>query len=281
MYGSRLPVFTPWGDSVHFIDIFLTGTKNVSWKASSSHPWIILSKSSGNLTDEFLLKEDRIRVSIDWDKAPADNQKNGAITFTGGEQLFVVPVRIFRPAIVSNYSGFIESDRHLSIFAEHYSRVDRATGFQWKSIEGLGYSGEAMMLTAHDSTFQDNTLSGEAYPGLEYDFYSFSEGEAQITVYCLPTHALNTLHQLRISIAVDNSETQVVDYRTFDRSETWKQNVLGNNAFVQVKYPITAPGKHTLILKAMDPGVVIDRITIDFGGLEPAYSAVPETKSVY
>ncbi len=279
MYGSRLPAFTPWGDSVHFIDIFMTGTKNVSWMASSSHPWINLSKSSGKLRDEFLMKEDRIRVSIDWSKIPADNHERGAIIFTGGELMFKVPVRIFRPAVVNNYTGFIESNRHLSIFAEHYSRSDHAAGFYWKSIDGLGYSGKVMMLATYDSTSQDEVNNGKAYPGLEYDFYSFSEGETRITVYCLPTHALNTLHQLRISIAVDNSEPQVIDYQTFDRSETWKQNVLGNNAIVQVNYFINSPGKHTLKIKAMDPGVIIDRITIDFGGLEPAYSAIPETST--
>lgn len=37
-------------------------------------------------------------------------------------------------------------------------------------------------------------------------------------------------------------------------------------------------GKHTLTIYSIDPGVIVDRITIDLGRLKKAYSAVPQTK---
>ncbi|MBN2214812.1 MAG: glycosyl hydrolase 115 family protein [Bacteroidales bacterium] len=279
MYGSRLPVFTPWGDSHHFIDVFLTGTKNISWQAVQSHPWIQLSKSSGNLKNEFLMKEDRVWVSIDWSMVPADQTEKGTITFSGEGKVFVVPVIISRSAAAGDFNGFIESNRYLSLFAANYSRTCHSDDYFWQSVKGPGYSGKVLMLKAMDSDSADDLADNFDYPGIEYDFYSFSEGTAQITVFCLPTHALNTLHQLRISVAVDDSEPQIVDYRTFNRSETWKQNVLRNNAIVKTEHLISSPGKHILKITTLDPGIIIDRITIDFGGLEPAYSAVPETKT--
>jgi hypothetical protein len=37
-------------------------------------------------------------------------------------------------------------------------------------------------------------------------------------------------------------------------------------------------GKHTLKIYSVDPGVIIDEIRIDLGGLKKAYSVIPETK---
>ncbi|HJX72495.1 MAG TPA: glycosyl hydrolase 115 family protein, partial [Bacteroidales bacterium] len=204
MYGGRLPVFTSWGDDSHFVDIFLTGTKNVSWKAVASHPWINLSKTSGILKDEFLLKEDRVWVSIDWSMVPAEKPGSGKITFTGGDREFVVPVFISQPA-TGDYTGFIESNRCLSIFAENYSRANHTADSQWEILDGPGYSGKVMMLLAHNVSLQDDPPYHTINASLEYDFYSFSEEKAQITVYCLPSHALNAKHQMRIAVAVDGS----------------------------------------------------------------------------
>jgi len=46
----------------------------------------------------------------------------------------------------------------------------------------------------------------------------------------------------------------------------------------QVKYQHLNNGKHTLKVYMIDPGVVLDRITIDIGGLKQAYSTIPETR---
>jgi hypothetical protein len=83
---------------------------------------------------------------------------------------------------------------------------------------------------------------------------------------------------MRLAISVDGQEPQVIDYRTFDRSETWKQNVLCNSASSTITHSFKEPGNHTLAITALDPGIIVDRITIDFGGLKSGYSAVPETK---
>jgi hypothetical protein len=37
-------------------------------------------------------------------------------------------------------------------------------------------------------------------------------------------------------------------------------------------------GKHTLRIYTVDPGVVLDRILINLGGLKKAYGVIPETK---
>lgn len=39
--------------------------------------------------------------------------------------------------------------------------------------------------------------------------------------------------------------------------------------------PSIIPGEHTLRIYALDPGVVLDKLVLDFGGLMPTYLGPP------
>jgi hypothetical protein len=69
----------------------------------------------------------------------------------------------------------------------------------------------------------------------------------------------------------------VVDFKTVGRSEEWKRNVLSNRAERTIKLPFLDKGAHTLRIYCIDPGVMLDEIHIDLGGLKKAYSSLPET----
>src|SRR5580765_3799680 len=98
-----------------------------------------------------------------------------------------------------------------------------------------------------------------------------------VTVFTLPTYPLNNAYSMRYAVSVDEGPLQIIDFRTFGRSEEWKQNVLRNRAETKTQLPLLSAGKHTLKIFCVDPGVVIDEIRIDLGGLKNAYSAIPET----
>ena len=85
---------------------------------------------------------------------------------------------------------------------------------------------------------------------------------------------------MRYAVSVDGGPLQVVDFRTFGRSEEWKQNVLKNRAEKKVPLSTLAKGAHTLRIYSVDPGVVLQKVLVDLGGLKKAYSTVPETKPV-
>lgn len=274
-YGNSLPVFYAWNKNAYFVDIFLTGTESVNWQAAPSQPWIRLSKYSGTLPSAVGEKEERVWVSIDHGVLPKEKSAKGFIVFKAGTKEFSVPVQVYINA-PDSFKGFIEENNYISMFAVNYNGAVNTPDLKWKPVEGLGYAGKAVMLSPAQGSFSDKPATN--YASLKYDFYTFSKGNAQVNVYCLPTHALNANHQMRIAISIDGQEPEVIDYRTFDRSETWKQNVLSNTAISVIIHTFKEPGNHTLTITALDPGIIIDRITIDFGGLKPGYAAVPETK---
>ena len=83
---------------------------------------------------------------------------------------------------------------------------------------------------------------------------------------------------MRYGLSVDDGPVKIVDFRTFGRSEEWKQNVLSNRAERKIQMPLLDQGYHTLKIYAIDPGVLLDEIRIDLGGLKRAYSSITETK---
>ena len=113
---------------------------------------------------------------------------------------------------------------------------------------------------------------------VEYDFYTFSTANAALTVFSVPTHPLNNRYSMRYAVSVDGGPLQVVDFRTFGRSDEGKQNVLRNRAEKKIKLPLVGKGKHRLRIYAVDPGVILDGILIDLGGLHNACAVIPETK---
>ena len=113
---------------------------------------------------------------------------------------------------------------------------------------------------------------------VEYEFYTFTTAPATVNIFTLPTHPLNNRYSMRYGLSVDDGPVKILDFRTFGRSEEWKQNVLSNRAERKIQMPLLEKGFHTLKIYAIDPGVILDEIRIDLGGLKKAYSSLPETK---
>jgi hypothetical protein len=58
----------------------------------------------------------------------------------------------------------------------------------------------------------------------------------------------------------------------------WAENVLRNASINRSVHTINEPGRHTLKFWVIDPGVVLEKIIIDCGGLKPSYKGPGETR---
>ncbi|MBO2012815.1 glycosyl hydrolase 115 family protein [Hymenobacter negativus] len=279
--GLRLPTCYPWGTASYFVDVFLSRRQAVHWKATASAKWLVLSAKQGTLTAAVGQQQQRLQVRIDWSRLPKHGEQTAYLTFAGAGRKFRVVVRAMAAPSqeLADYPGYIETNGYVAMAAAGYShKADQPTS-HWGLLEGVGRAGRALQA----QPLQEGPLAvPEKLPAqaaaVEYDFYSLTQAAPVVTVATLPTHPITRLTSMRYGVALDDGPVQVVDFKTVGRSEEWKQNVLRNSALRQVKGPVLAPGRHTLKLYLIDPGVVLDRITIDLGGLQPAYGSIPETR---
>jgi hypothetical protein len=281
-----LPAFDNLNKQQYFIDIFLSKKKNIQWNAIASHNWIRLSKNNGMLGPDLGMKQIRIWVDIDWDKFAGNEKAVGLITFVGGDKKVAVnlqAVKVYKPELTA-HKIFVENNGFVSMRGANFTRQTNRTSNQWKIISDFGYTGKVLQafplsiegnsLTAPDSIKRLNAV-------VEYDFYTLSSATPYVTVFGLPTHPINNNYNLRYAVSIDNGPLRMVDIKTFGRSEEWKQNVLRNRAERKIVMPFLEAGKHTLKIYTVDPGVILDEIRIDLGGLIKAYSTVPETRISY
>lgn len=129
-------------------------------------------------------------------------------------------------------------------------------------VEGLGYSRRAIVLPAGKT--------------LTYRFDCQREGEVAVWVSLLPTHPVNG-GDLRYEISVDDDTPQVVSFKTVGRSEQWKINVLRNLSLQSTRHTLDRRSSHEVRLTALDEGVVIDQLMLDFEPDVPFYR-IPEAK---
>ena len=131
---------------------------------------------------------------------------------------------------------------------------------EWKVIRGLGTSGESIALLPTTSDVPASAV-------LEYDFTVPGNGPAKVIVHCIPTHAIHPGEKLRYSASIDDGPAAIVDIDTAEFSKPWAANVL-RGAAIGTTESVLKSGKHTLRIRPLDPGVVFDRIVVDFTGME-------------
>lgn len=95
-------------------------------------------------------------------------------------------------------------------------------------------------------------------------FYPIEPGSGDsvsVEIALLPVHPVEG-KTLRYSIKLGEEPEQIVDFHTEGRSETWKLNVLRNQAITTTRLKIPESRKTFIELKAIDEGLVIDQLTI-------------------
>lgn len=281
---AALPAFSVYNGDTKFIDVFNTGRKPSAWHASSSEKWIRLDRTAGTLE-----RDERINVSIDWAKAPRAKELSGTIEIKAAGETRTVNVHAVDAQIQFARQGneFTEVNGVVSIEAEHFSsKTDRATA-GWQIIPGLGRTGDSMAIfpttaPGFPTIAPEVPLSRipSQAPFLEYRIHLTTPGELKISCFLVPTHPVSGNGGLRYAIAIDEEKPQVIsaDAGLSVGSPRWSQNVLNATTIATSKHAVAAAGSHVLRIYMVDPGVVIDKIVIDSGGVRPSYLGPRETR---
>jgi hypothetical protein len=268
----RLPAFEPFDKSNRYIEVFDRGAAPVAWTARADEPWIVLSDAAGT-TD----KSQRITVDVRWDQVPA-GATSGRVLVSGpdGRQAAVeVPLR-HADRRAAQVAGFVETGGTVAVEAEHYSRALAPTGREWLRVPGLGRTLSGMTTLPVDAP----ALAPADGMRLEYDVYLFDAGKVNVLATLAPTLKFRPGPGFRYAVAIDDEAPRIVDIHADASLKHWENIVSDGVAQFTTAHDVKAAGRHTLKFWALDPGVVLQRVVIDAGGLKPSYLGPQESPRV-
>ena len=150
----------------------------------------------------------------------------------------------------ASHVGTTLSSPHSPLLLQRWNGSECSRG-QFSHCEELGYEGKAAMVEAGHSIFFDFDGRG----------CCDASDSILVEVSLLPYHPIGG-STLRLQVSIDQNPALIADYATRGRSEEWKENVLWNRANRRFRFPIRPGKQHTIELKAIDQGIVIDQVSI-------------------
>ncbi|MDN4503198.1 glycosyl hydrolase 115 family protein [Alteromonadaceae bacterium BrNp21-10] len=264
--GLTLDQFHPYGQQKRYVDVFNKGTQSFNFSAEASEPWITVSKTSGSVG-----LEQRLWVSIDWQQAPK-GELNGTVFIKGtGWGGAKVAVSAFNPDITL-HKGFVEADGYIALEAASANVVaakdESNTLANWQLIQNHGRTLSSMSAVGDvDKSFADPTQA----PYLEFDLQLFNPQNLQVSTVVAPSLNFVPDRGLRFAIGFDDQPPTMVDILADNSPKAWEQSVLDGVRIALSQHQLDKAGAHKLRVYMVDPGVVIQKIIIDTGGLKPSY----------
>ncbi len=199
-----------------------------------------------------------------------------------GYKSWAEPKHRIMPKVVrfsDNYENsdlvFEEADGYVSIEAANYQFAKGADKIHWEVVPDLGKTDSAI------TTFPQNeypTSTDSVY--LEYAIDFKSTGMFDVSVLVSPTLNFNANKGLRYAISVDGKKEQIIninkDYNPWDM-DRWQANRIN---ITKSKLLIDTIGLHKLRIRVLEPGIVLQKIMIDTGGIKPSFLGAPQSKQI-
>jgi hypothetical protein len=171
---------------------------------------------------------------------------------------------------------FFEKDGYAFIQAHHFTRKQESKNISWKILPDHGRTGNA--ITTWPVT-QLPVGTGEASPWLEYDLYTYSKDTLQLQFWFSPT--LNFLHApegFQFEVTLNGSVPQILTMNKKDNdNRTWEGWVASNIIKISSLHSLSSDGKHTIRYRPLHPGMVLQNIVANMGGLPHSYLGPEET----
>jgi hypothetical protein len=288
----RFPPMNPY-TRPRWFEIYAQGTRGFEFDVSAE-PFVRLSQNSGSIWPDRNTTDIRILISIDWKACPNDSGVT-RINITSSTEY---GTQYSQPYILVPYNnthvpttfldGFVESDGAVSMEAEHYTRnVSQSSSLAYYTIPHYGKTLSGVALTDRNAP----PLSPSTASYLDYDFFTFTEAiikSANISLILGLSLNTNPHRPLRYAIAIDGGSPKTVQY-VIEKPKSakslewpngmpfgWEKAVV-DAAWVSVTNFTFKAGKHTLRFWALEPGVVLQKVVIDLGGVRRSYLGPPES----
>ena len=271
-YGAgqaQLPPLDRMGVPSRWIEVFNRGAAPFTFTAEADQPWITLS-SAGETVNEQV----RLEVGVDWPAAPL-GASHAVITVATNEERQRVHLPVRNVAAPEGFSGFVETDGHIAIEAPHFSRAVGEGDTRWLTLPDFGRTRGGMIISPVTAASRQ---PGPSTPRLEYDVHLSTTGDVSVEFHCAPSLDFQSGDGLRFAVSFDDGTPQEVKLDTWATLQTWERAVGDGIRRVVTRHRFDQPGPHVLKFWMVTPGVVLERVIIDTGGVRPSYVGPPETR---
>ena len=265
--NPTMPMITQYSGTTPYFDLFNRGGGTVKFTLKAD-PFLKLSQFSGQVGGDV-----RVFVTSDWSAPTTDAV--GTVTVTGDDGTtfeIKIPVRKNGETVPRDFRGFVEGDGYIAIEAVHAFTRTGAKTVKFVDLPDLGRTGSAVTLFPSTSPALTKVC-------LEYPIYFFTKGEIKINAILSPTQHLKPGDGLRYAISIDDQAPVTVNmhenYVYFTPS--WEASVAQNAIIKSTTMNLATAGVHTIKFWAIDPGVVLQKLIVDTGGLKPSYLGPPES----
>ena len=171
---------------------------------------------------------------------------------------------------------FTAGNGYVSMEAEHYYRAEASEGTQWSIYPYYGRTRSAVALTPYTKPVGDASLT--------YRF-ALPEGTKQVKVRVIVKSTLDFLnvggHECTISLDGCQPETINFNKTLLDKQpymySVFYPTVARRVIEKEVTLPVSKDGAHELTLRPQHPGIVFEKIVVDYGGYKPSYLFMDES----
>ena len=163
---------------------------------------------------------------------------------------------------------FQEVDGYVAMEAEHFTRAIAEGETSWNIIPDFGKTLSGV------TTIPVTKTPERMY--LEYDVEMKKTGKVRVDLLLAPTLNFNDNEGLSYAVSFDGDKEQNINFTghyTGDLGK-WQANPIIESRPI---HQLDKKGKHTLRIRPLNPGIVIEKIMIHSGGLKNSYLGAPET----
>lgn len=173
---------------------------------------------------------------------------------------------------VAKFNVFLPYNDVVAIEAEHFASAADSQDGHWTVIPTLGRTKSAVALLPHNASCQGAELA--------YQFQAPANFKGDsVKVHIVTNSTLPFLRKdgHRYTLSIDGADAKEVNYneRYAEDRDVWKMYDIAASRIIEtvVTLPINTAGVnlHSLDIAPLDPGLVLEKVVIDFGGYAPSY----------
>jgi hypothetical protein len=180
----------------------------------------------------------------------------------------------------SSANVFVEKEGYVSIESNHYARAVAGGGAEFIHVPFIGRTEGGMTTSPAAVTLPDDPSA----VWLEYEVeLSGGDGaaprEAELVMLWSPTLNFNGNRGLRYAVSIDGGPEQTVNINGHYRGELgrWQGEAIIRTSTRHSFAATGGSGRHTIRVRFLDSGLVLQKLMLDTGGLLPSYLGPPES----